>query len=127
MPFDAVWAVRHVGPCRSATSTVDAERVRNWMAAAQALGQKVLVSFERSRATNGDTCLPSVADYERATGAFMSAYPQVEAYTAWNEPDNSGYQPTAGVAHAARAGSYYRNLAARCASTRTCSASTSRR
>jgi hypothetical protein len=91
-----------------------------------------IISFERQRdfATPAGVApqpLPTPSEYIGAVAAFLDyidqlearhpeddAYPALRRFTAWNEPNNRT-QPTAGAAHARRAGQYFRKLAAYCA------------
>jgi uncharacterized protein DUF6531 len=81
----------------------------DWVAAARALGQEMLISFNHS-AGNGK-CLPSVSAYYKATKAIRERYPDVKLFTAWNEPMHST-QPTEHSPR--RAGRFWRNLNWQC-------------
>jgi hypothetical protein len=76
-----------------------------WLDAAQAAGVTPLVSFSR------DGIAPNPTRYGRAVRAFISMFPQVRRYTAWNEPDwRSG--PVA--RHPQLAAAYFNALRAAC-------------
>jgi hypothetical protein len=97
----------------------------DWIRAAKEKGLDVLVSFERT-AYGGLYCYaPTAAEYATAVQMFLDRHPDVDRYTAWNEP-NQGGQPTSSSqmpkkAGAELAGSYWRKLQTLCHSGgRTC-------
>jgi hypothetical protein len=79
------------------------DRVTRYLAAAAAGGQEPLVAFEHARG-DPEACkqdpslrvcrLPSDSEYERSFNAFRLRFPQVRAFTPWNEA-NHRTQPTA--------------------------------
>lgn len=118
---DAFWDLRlaelHLGAARlvvpwDAALTPSAE-VDVWLRTAHGAGYDVLVSFERRR---GETCphacrLPTAEAMRAAFEAFRARWPQVTAFSTWNEGNHPG-QPTApDPAGAAR---LYETLAAAC-------------
>jgi YD repeat-containing protein len=114
VPFDVV--LRANGPTRCGPQdTASLAEVDAWVAAARARGQEMLISFEHSRGdANPSTCLPTVSEYLQATSAFRARYPDIKLYTAWNEPNHVGQQPTASDPF--RAGRFWRNLNWQCQS-----------
>jgi hypothetical protein len=72
--------------------------------------KRVLISFERWRTprASGESCttyLPPLDEYRGAVGDFLARWGDrlaeqghVPEFTAWNEPNNTNYQPTATVA-----------------------------
>jgi hypothetical protein len=56
-----------------------------WLTAAQAANQRVLVSFEHSYQGSKAKKAPSVAAYTKAIKKFHTAFPQVKDISAWNE------------------------------------------
>ncbi len=84
-------------------------RVTRYLTGAAAGGHEPLVAFEHSRG-DAHACardaalpqcrLPSPAEYERSFRAFRERFPQVRAFTPWNEP-NHQTQPTASSPEAA--------------------------
>jgi hypothetical protein len=68
----------------------------DWMAAARADGQQVMVAFNPGYGTkcpNSPCSLPSASQYTKAFLAFRKRYPYVKVYQPWNEV-NSTTQPT---------------------------------
>jgi hypothetical protein len=113
VPYDVVY--------RGMTHEDDAylANVDAWISRAHALGKRILVSFEHCRVASCVGYLPptvdsdpSTVDYSYAVRLFLARYPDVQDFTAWNEPNNP-HQPT--VANPYRAGTYYRELAKLCA------------
>ena len=45
-----------------------------------------LITFERTYGQNGSTYIPPRATYTDAVKAFVTQFPYVRLYTAWNEP-----------------------------------------
>jgi hypothetical protein len=67
-----------------------------WMAAARATGQQIVVAFNPgygSQCPNRPCSLPSASQYTKAFIAFHKRYPYVKIYQPWNEV-NSTTQPT---------------------------------
>jgi YD repeat-containing protein len=89
--------------------TFTLQQTQEWVDAARALGQQMLVSFNHTR--GNERCLPSVSRYYKATKAFRERYPDIKLYTAWNEPMH-GDQPTNNSP--VRAGRFWRNLNWQC-------------
>jgi hypothetical protein len=109
VPWDVV--VRAQGDTRCGPrNTSDLVQIDEWVAAARALGQEMLISFEHTRGNVG--CLPTVTEYRDATRAFRNRYPDIKLFTAWNEPNDVGGQPTATAPY--RAGRFWNNLNWQC-------------
>jgi hypothetical protein len=90
----------------------------DWIRAAKAKGLDVLVSFEHSETKPLYCYAPTAAEYGAAVEMFLNAYPTVDRYTAWNEP-NQHSQPTSPSqmpkrAGAELAGAYWRKLQGLC-------------
>jgi len=67
-----------------------------WMAAARAAGQQIMVAFNPgygSQCPDSPCSLPSASQYKKAFLAFRKRYPYVKVYQPWNEV-NSTTQPT---------------------------------
>jgi len=67
-----------------------------WMAAARATGQQIVIAFNpgyRSQCPDQPCSLPSASQYTKAFIAFHKRYPYVKIYQPWNEV-NSTTQPT---------------------------------
>lgn len=88
----------------------DLNNARDWVAAALSAGKRPLLSLERCRNLPDEGCktylpgsLPSTAypagEYHDAFKAILDdpAFAGVTDFTSWNEPDHTGYQPTATV------------------------------
>jgi hypothetical protein len=94
---------RYIAPYDVMTDPAQLEKLRAWVAGAQARNQKVLVHFEHSRKSNtlGGRA-PSAKAYERALKAFKKAFPSVREIGVWNEANRKRDnrrgigQPTAG-------------------------------
>jgi hypothetical protein len=84
-----------------------------WLRAARAQGVEPLVAFTAD--PRHPRRLPGVASYRSAVTAFMSLFPWVHDFSAWNE-ENHPLQPTSG--NPRRAAEYFDALSAAC---RTCS------
>jgi hypothetical protein len=90
--YNTAWDVAlHAGdaPCG-----VDCERfgeLTRWIAAAQGLGKRVLISFDHAPGCDhaAPGCAPPTpAAYARAVQAFRARFPSVGEFTAWNEPNH---------------------------------------
>ena len=60
-------------------------KLDEWLTAARAANQKVLIAFEHSYKRGRQRHVPSVAEYTRAITAFHTAYPDVTEVQPWNE------------------------------------------
>lgn len=93
--------VRYVVPWNSALDSRQSAQDNQYLQAARAAGQDVLVHFTARRGcyTNGkyskrSVCrMPSVKAYTSAVKAFRTKYPFVKTYGAWNEANHVS-QPT---------------------------------
>jgi Glycosyl hydrolase catalytic core len=65
----------------------DLAAFRAWLRAAQAANLAPLISFGADFSNPAANYVPTVSQYARAVKAFLDAFPQIKAYTAWNEPD----------------------------------------
>jgi hypothetical protein len=92
--------------------TFEVADIDAWMAGARARDVEPLVAFNHARGcydgrgvVKGKRCrLPSVKRYRKAITAFLRRYPDVRAYSPWNEVNHRS-QPTA--RHPERAAAYY--------------------
>jgi hypothetical protein len=92
---------------------IDWERsqVDEWMASAERLGIRPLVTFGHSRADGRAHKLPTVRRFKKALKAFRKRYPKVTDFQAWNEANHSS-QPT--FNRPVRAARYYDTLKKLC-------------
>jgi hypothetical protein len=124
--YDRAWQsaklkrIRYMVPWDYAKSAQNKAEVNDWMNAARAAGQDVLVAFNAHRGcyVNGryakrrKVCkAPSASAYRKAFRAFDAAYPWVKTYSAWNEINHVS-QPIAKSPK--RAAQYYNVLRADC-------------
>ena len=70
-------------PLRRRRAAVLAELARNWIHAAEAQHQQILVAFYHSEYT--PTKLPSVASHQHDVQKFVKLFPHVKQYEAWDE------------------------------------------
>lgn len=127
LPFDVV--VRAMAQ-KSATTQAckDYKAAYTWIlnAVTASPTREPLISFERRRSPTARTFRPTPTQYRVAIKAFMDQFPVVRTYTAWNEPNRKGYQPTSGAtpalsAEGARvAGRYWRTANDLCQRGRRC-------
>jgi Glycosyl hydrolase catalytic core len=69
--------------------SADLARFRAWLRAAEAAHVSPFISFGADFTNPAANYVPTVAQYKGAVKAFLGAFPQIKAYTAWNEPDFS--------------------------------------
>lgn len=65
----------------------DLAAFRAWLHAAQAANVTPLISFGADSSNPAANYVPTVSEYSRAVKAFLTAFPEIKTYTAWNEPD----------------------------------------
>jgi hypothetical protein len=78
-------AARYIAPYDVMDSAEDRAQLDAWLAAAEGVDQKILISFEHSHRGNLATKLPSVAAYTRELKKFKAAYPRIKEISPWNE------------------------------------------
>ena len=76
---------RYITPYDVTKDPVELQRAKDWIAAATAAHQRILVSFEHSYRKGRERRKPSVAEYTRELKAFKRAFPKVKEWSAWNE------------------------------------------
>jgi hypothetical protein len=74
---------RYIAPYDAAVHGYSLTKARQWITAAEAQHQQVLVAFYHSEYT--PTRMPSIKTYEQDTKKFMQAFPNVHQYQPWNE------------------------------------------
>jgi hypothetical protein len=74
---------RYIAPYDAAVRPYSLQLAREWIGAAEADHQQVLVAFYHSEYT--PTKMPSVSLYQRDVKKFLALFPKVKQYQAWNE------------------------------------------
>lgn len=74
---------RYIAPYDAAVRPYSLQRAREWIAAAEAQGQEVLVAFYHSEYT--PTKMPSASVYQRDIEKFIKLFPNVHEYQPWDE------------------------------------------
>jgi hypothetical protein len=99
---------RYIAPYDAAAQPYSLLLATNWIRAAEARHQKILVAFYHSEYT--PLRLPSVTTYQRDVQKFVGLFPQVSEYQSWDE-SNRGNIPGALASPSARlAARYYQAL-----------------
>jgi hypothetical protein len=75
--------VRYIAPYDAAVRPYSLQLARQWIGAAEAQHQQVLVAFYHSEYT--PTKMPSLTVYERDVQKFIKLFPKVRQYQPWNE------------------------------------------
>jgi hypothetical protein len=78
-------AARYITPYDVMESPTDKAQLDQWVTAARAAHQKILISFEHSHRGSRAKTLPSVAAYTKEIKKFKKAYPFVKEISPWNE------------------------------------------
>jgi hypothetical protein len=78
-------AARYITPYDVMSSPTDLARATEWLTAARAARQRILVAFERSRRPGRERRLPSVAEYTSEIRKFHQRFPFVKEISVWNE------------------------------------------
>jgi hypothetical protein len=107
---------RYIAPYDAAVRPYSLQLAREWITAAEADHQQVLVAFYHSEYT--PTKMPSVAVYQRDVQKFIKLFPHVRQYQPWNEANRGsiveivkGKRHTALVSPSAlQSAQYYRAL-----------------
>jgi hypothetical protein len=81
---------RYIVPYDAAVRPYSLQLARQWISAAEAQHQQVLVAFYHSEYT--PTRMPSLATYQRDVQKFIKLFPRVRQYQPWNET-NRGNVP----------------------------------
>lgn len=119
VPFDAVLRAKGATIC-GPKNTAELPKINAWFkaitAASGAFRYEPLISFEHTTERRNNTkdkepkdCRPTVRQYLKHVDAFRRKFPEVQNFTAWNEPNNST-QPFYGYANADKAGRLWRAL-----------------
>jgi hypothetical protein len=75
--------VRDIVPYDVAVRPYDLEHATEWIRAAEAQHQRILVAFYHSEYT--PSRMPSVATYKRDVAKFIKLFPHIREYQAWDE------------------------------------------
>jgi hypothetical protein len=79
-------AARYITPYDVMDSPNDKSALDQWVTAARAAHQRILISFEHSHRSNSRALrAPSVAAYKKEIKKFKAAYPDVRDISPWNE------------------------------------------
>ncbi len=103
---------RFIAPYDTADSPVDRTIATNWIHNAEADGVQPLIAFYHSRVS--PTRQPTLAKYTREIKKFMSLFPELKNYSAWNEANRGN---VAGLFHspsAKQSAQYYLALRKAC-------------
>jgi len=85
-----ITSARVVVPWDVVTRPADAPDLaafKGWLSAAQGAHVTPLISFGADSTNPAANFVPTVSQYTSAVSAFLKAFPQINDYTAWNEPD----------------------------------------
>jgi hypothetical protein len=74
---------RYIAPYDAAVRPYSLHQAQQWIAAAEAQHQQILIAFYHSEYT--PTKMPSVSVYQRDVQRFVKLFPHVTQYQAWNE------------------------------------------
>lgn len=92
-------SARYITPYDVMDSPADKAKLDQWLTAARASKQKILISFEHSHRGSRAKNLPTVAAYTKQMKKFKKAYPFVKDISPWNEVNrkifflpSTGYQ-----------------------------------
>jgi hypothetical protein len=99
---------RYIAPYDAAVRPYSLMQATNWIRAAEARHQKVLVAFYHSEYT--PTRLPSVAIYQRDVQRFVRLFPKVHEYQSWDESNRGNIPGTLVSPSASAAARYYQAL-----------------
>jgi hypothetical protein len=104
--------VRYVTPYDTAMREWSMLKAWNWIHAAEAQHQQVLVAFYHSEYT--PTKMPSVATYKRDVAKFMKVFPHVRLYQSWDESNRGNERGVFSSPSAVQAAQYYQALKRDC-------------
>jgi hypothetical protein len=104
--------VRYIAPWDAAIRGDDLARARQWIAAAEANHQQILVAFYHSEHT--PTKLPSVSSYQKAVAKFVKDFPRIRQYQSWNEANRGNVKGAFASPSAGASARYYQALKRSC-------------
>jgi hypothetical protein len=103
---------RYIVPYDAAVRADELGKAREWITAAEAEHEQVLIAFYHSEHT--PTKMPSVAAYQRDVAAFVKAFPHVRQYQSWDESNRGNIAHVLASPSASSAAKYYQALARVC-------------
>jgi hypothetical protein len=104
--------VRYIAPYDAVAHSYSLDQAINFIRAAEALHQQVLVAFYHSEYT--PTTLPSVSQYQRLVRKFVKRFPYVKQYQAWDEANRGNVAHAFLSPSATTAARYYQALLRSC-------------
>ncbi|HSZ14751.1 MAG TPA: hypothetical protein VK790_12025 [Solirubrobacteraceae bacterium] len=100
--------VRYVVPYDAVAHSYSLDQAINFIAAAEAAHEQVLVAFYHSEYT--PTKLPGVATYQRDVGKFVKLFPHIRQYESWDESNRGNVAKAFSSPSAVGAAKYYQAL-----------------
>ena len=100
--------VRYIAPYDATVHPDSLARARQWITAAEAQHQQILVAFYHSEHT--PTRLPSVAQYKHDVQKFVKLFPNVKQYQAWDEANRGNVRGAFSSPSARANADYYQAL-----------------
>jgi hypothetical protein len=100
--------VRYIAPYDAAVRPYSLDKAIDFIVAAEALHEKVLVAFYHSEYT--PTRMPSVAAYQNDVKKFVKLFPHVTEYESWDEANRGNEPPAFSSPSAVAAAKYYQAL-----------------
>jgi hypothetical protein len=103
---------RYIAPYDAAVRPYSLQLAREWIGAAEADHQQVLVAFYHSEYT--PTKMPSLSVYARDVKKFLALFPKVRQYQAWNETNRGNVAHLFSSPSALQSAQYYKALRSVC-------------
>jgi hypothetical protein len=103
---------RYIAPYDAAVRPYSLQLASNWIRAAEARHQKILIAFYHSEYT--PTRLPSVATYQADVRKFVRLFPHVSEYQSWDESNRGNIPGALESPSASLAARYYQALIRSC-------------
>ncbi len=104
--------VRYIAPYDAAVRGDELTRAKQWIAAAEAAHQQILVAFYHSEHT--PTVLPSVAAYQHDVAKFVKDFPRIHQFQAWDEANRGNIPHALASPSAPMTAKYYQALIRSC-------------
>jgi hypothetical protein len=99
---------RYIAPYDATVRSYSLTRARNWIRAAEAQHEQILVAFYHSEYT--PTKMPSVAVYQHDVQKFVKLFPHVRQYQPWDEANRGNISRVLASPSAVAAAKYYQAL-----------------
>jgi hypothetical protein len=103
---------RYIAPYDAAVQPYSLQLATQWIAAAEARHQQILVAFYHSEYT--PLAMPSVTTYTRDVQKFIKLFPKVRQYQAWNETNRGTLAHMFKSPSALESAKYYKALRSVC-------------